>query len=399
MATVTGVQRSPAATAGVTFATDDLLTHVSCGFLTCIDNTSVAQNRTTGATETTTGDYGDNDDDEHNYYQYVINTVVVPVLFGLVSFIGVVGNSLVIYVILSNQRMRTVTNFLLLNLALADLSFVIVIPPFTAYEYVEYRQPSWPFGAGLCKLLHYLVNVTAYVTVYTLVVISIVRYMTVVHNARTVHLRTKRNVIVIIIAIWVLMLLLNVPILLSYGVTTETGCDLYDPELGRRIFATFFAFAYVLPLVVICLFYLCILAHITRQRKHSMIRRDTNTKSFGKKQQAGRLLIVVVLLFAILWLPIHTVLLIAYFGTPPDSDVYLTYSVLSSCFAYFNSCVNPIIYNRTSKAFRDAFEQAVCCCGRGQRGADRRDIMILARLQPIDPSPGNCAPIVGLHLS
>ena len=372
------------------------LTNASCSFLTCVDNNNatIVTNTTAVAMATTTGDdIGDND--EHNYYKYIINTVVVPVLFGLVSFLGVVGNSLVIYVILSNQRMRTVTNFLLLNLALADLSFVIVIPPFTAYEYVESERPlpSWPFGAGLCKLLHYLVNVTAYVTVYTLVVISIVRYMTVVHSARTVHLRTKCNVIIIIVAIWVLMLALNVPILLSYGVT-ETGCDLYDPELGRRIFATFFAFAYVIPLVVICLFYLCILAHIASHRKHSMIRRDTNTKSFGKKQQAGRLLILVVLLFAILWLPIHTVLLIGYFGSPPDSNFFRTYSVLSSCFAYFNSCVNPIIYNRTSKAFREAFQQAVGCGRRGDR-----NIMILARLQPMDPSPGNCAPIVGLHLS
>lgn len=39
--------------------------------------------------------------------------------------------------------------------------------------------------------------------------------------------------------------------------------------------------------------------------------------------------------------------------------------------AYFNSCVNPIIYNRTSKDFRDAFREAVHCFGPIRRRCDR----------------------------
>jgi len=50
--------------------------------------------------------------------------VTVPILYGIVTVLGIIGNSLVIYVIVSKERMRTTTNFLLLNLAVADLSFV-----------------------------------------------------------------------------------------------------------------------------------------------------------------------------------------------------------------------------------------------------------------------------------
>jgi len=45
-------------------------------------------------------------------------------------------------------------------------------------------------------------------------------------------------------------------------------------------------------------------------------------------------------------------------------------SVLWNCLAYFNSCVNPIIYNRTSKEFRDAFLEASCC---GRRASNRSE--------------------------
>jgi len=100
-------------------------------------------------------------------YRFALHAVVVPILFAGVTLIGLAGNSLVIVVMVTRVRMRTVTNILLLNLAAADLAFVLLIPPFTAYEYVAGELPtsSWALGGTVCKLLHYLVNVTAYVTV------------------------------------------------------------------------------------------------------------------------------------------------------------------------------------------------------------------------------------------
>jgi len=77
--------------------------------------------------------------DDYDYFSFILYEVAVPILYGLVTALGVTGNSLVIYVIVSKERMRTVTNFLLLNLAIADLSFVIVIPPSTAYVFAANR--------------------------------------------------------------------------------------------------------------------------------------------------------------------------------------------------------------------------------------------------------------------
>ena len=60
---------------------------------------------------------------------------------------------------------------------------------------VQHYTSTWPFGQVGCKLMHYLVNVTAYVTVYTLVLVSVIRYMTIVHSIRTAPIRTRRNVL------------------------------------------------------------------------------------------------------------------------------------------------------------------------------------------------------------
>ncbi len=128
-----------------------------------------------------------------DYFGHILYGVVVPFLFGMVTVLGVLGNSLVIYVISTKQRMRTLTNLLLLNLAFADLSFVLICPPFTAYVLAT---SHWPFpgvaGDAVCKIMHYLLNVTAYVTFYTLLLIAVIRYMNIVHNAATVRYRTKQ---------------------------------------------------------------------------------------------------------------------------------------------------------------------------------------------------------------
>jgi len=77
-------------------------------------------------------------------------------------------------------------------------------------------------------------------------------------------------------------------------------------------------------------------------------------------------LILVVVVFALLWLPIHLVLLFVSLYPPPEypdlyTDLFNAVYVLCTGLAYFNACVNPIIYNRTSKDFRDAFRSAVGC--------------------------------------
>jgi 7 transmembrane receptor (rhodopsin family) len=259
-----------------------------------------------------------------------LTQVTVPVLFGTITVVGALGNFLVIYVILSREKMRTVTNLLLLNLAFADLAFVLVVPPFTSYQMAA---AWWPFGDVACRLMHYSVNVTAYVTVYTLVVIAVMRYLTIVHNATTTWFRTRRVTVGLIVSLWAILLVVNVPVLLSYETrptalsedpTVTEGppdCDLVSTAVGQRLFATFFAFAYLVPLTAIAILSVRILTDIRRQRD-AMSVAVQRTSSHRRQQAVGRTLALVVGLFAALWLPVHVHLLVWFFGTAPTGRWY-----------------------------------------------------------------------------
>lgn len=299
------------------------------------------------------------------YFSYALYHVTIPILFGLVSCCGVTGNMLVIYVIVSRRRMRTVINILLLNLALADLCFALVIPPSTAYVLAT---DQWLLGDAACRLMHYLVNVTAYVTVYTLVLISVNRYMTIVHSTSTVRFRTRPVTVGLIVGVWVMMGLLNAPVLTIYGSKRlDSGaydCDLHDFDSGRLLFSTFFVFAYLYPLVVIAIFSTRILVSISSHPLAAPEMRHRCLRSHRRKRQISRMLIVVVVVFALLWLPVHVHLLVAFWGSLPTNELYQAVTILWYCLAYVNSCVNPLIYNRTSKDFRLAFRETLprCLC-------------------------------------
>lgn len=98
--------------------------------------------------------------------------VIVPVFFGMIGILGLIGNTLVVIVVAANPGMRSTTNILIINLAVADLLFVIFCIPFTATDFV---LPFWPFGNVWCKIVQYLIIVTAYASVYTLVLMSLDR--------------------------------------------------------------------------------------------------------------------------------------------------------------------------------------------------------------------------------
>lgn len=137
----------------------------------------------------------------------------VPVIFGVIAILGFIGNALVVVVVVANQQMRSTTNLLIINLALADLLFIVFCVPFTASDYA---LPFWPFGEVWCKIVQYLVIVTAYASVYTLVLMSLDRYLAVVHPFTSKSIRTKANTFWAIAVTWVFHSRILVFVMLIY---------------------------------------------------------------------------------------------------------------------------------------------------------------------------------------
>ena len=78
-------------------------------------------------------------------------------LYTILLLLGVGGNGLVVWAVVRNRNLRSTTNVLLTNLALADLlACLFCLPPNAIATVWE----TWFFGEALCKILgYYQVNI------------------------------------------------------------------------------------------------------------------------------------------------------------------------------------------------------------------------------------------------
>lgn len=218
------------------------------------------------------------------------------------------GNITVAAVILGKKKMRTPVNLLLLNLAFADLAFLWLGVSFITYHFAA---ASWMLGDVMCKMSHYVLDVTCYVVVYTLIIIAAVRYVLVVRWRQMASQVTCRVALAAIVCIWLVSLGANVPVLALFqlkifpslemynagtvrvGIGTAATSEEYtsDPtppylycamssvEQGQRLNFIFFAFAYALPLFVICCLYCFITRYIRAHHQDSAYHHVDDTVS------------------------------------------------------------------------------------------------------------------------
>lgn len=145
----------------------------------------------------------------------MIASRVVPVFFGLIGLTGLLGNALVVLVIVSNRSMRSTTNVLIINLAMADLLFVVFCVPFTA---IDYMMEMWPFGDLWCKIVQYLIVVTSNASIYTLVLMSLDRFLAVVYPIASRAWRTEKNTTRACTVMWVVILTAGLPAWFAHGI-------------------------------------------------------------------------------------------------------------------------------------------------------------------------------------
>lgn len=78
---------------------------------------------------------------------------VLIALHSIVFLVGLIGNALVCVAVYRNHSMRTVTNYFIVNLAVADFMVILFcLPPTVLWDVTE----TWFFGKAMCKIVLYI---------------------------------------------------------------------------------------------------------------------------------------------------------------------------------------------------------------------------------------------------
>lgn len=106
----------------------------------------------------------------------------IYLMYSIVFLVALIGNGLVCFVVQTSPRMKTVTNYFIVNLAVGDILMTLFCVPFSFVPMLILRY--WPFGFVMCKVVNYTQAVSVLVSAYTLLAISIDRYMAIMRPLR-----------------------------------------------------------------------------------------------------------------------------------------------------------------------------------------------------------------------
>lgn len=188
-----------------------------------------------------------------------VDNFVSLLIFGLIFILGVLGNAMVITVLARRKpgQPRSTTNIFILNLSVADLSYLLFCVPFQS---TIYMLPTWVLGAFICKFIHYFFTVSMLVSIFTLSAMSVDRYVAIVHARRSSSIRVGRHAALAVLLIWLLSLAMAAPVAHYQGIVerenNNTFCWEVWPDQRRKVYVMCtFIFGYLLPLALISVCY------------------------------------------------------------------------------------------------------------------------------------------------
>ena len=281
-----------------------------------------------------------------NRVSYFIFYVIVPAVFGLLTIIGLIGNSLVIATIRRTPSLHTTTNFLLLNLAIADLlTLLFGIPNALA---VSLGHPSGSTGTYLCVFLTKgnVCGQTAAVSILTIASVAVERYNAILYPLRVGKLLKKENLRYLLVAIWLCGTVITLPMFIK-TVYLRHGCVLKWNRKGIVSYIGALIFILSIPTFIICFCYTQVIKDL--YFKDTVVPLGVSRQQeIRSKQKIVKMLLLVTVLFVVCFGTFTMIWLLFELRQVPTVGYNAAVQLL-----YAQSTVNPIIYTVQSTNFRN----------------------------------------------
>lgn len=276
-------------------------------------------------------------------------------LFSIIFLISLGGNVLVCFVVSRRMKLKTVTNYFIMNLAIADLLYTLCIP-FDVYATVN---KAWPYGSFVCQMLWPVETLTVTVSGFTLTALSVTRYWAVVNPLRR-QISIKHSHIVIGL-LWGFATSTIIPYIIYLKHISDKCKEVWPHSKSRKIYtASLFVIQYAVPLAIITTCYVRIGLELTKgpQTYNRML-----AKARGQEaRKVIKMLIIVTLTFAVLTLPSSIMWMWLDFGEA-DQKFKSFWDLMEILYIldFLNSATNPIIYSFCNESFSREFRRHLGC--------------------------------------
>ena len=292
----------------------------------------------------------------------------------LVTFLAsLLGNSLLIAVVYknTNQRMRTTSNYFIVNMACADLFLVAYTSP--QKMVVTATDFQWLIsgvaGELFCRLYFFICQMTVLVSTGSLFFIALDRYFLVFYPLK--RIMTPRIARRVIAVVWIFAIIFTAPLFIMGALLKiRTGyliCTLNMSIIGLVI--AYFLFCFIpiilLALIVIIILYIAIGFKIKRAIPPGNQLPSTHERRERMTHKVLSMLVAIVVVLIVFRFPL-LVGLLTCFARITNLCQQPNYMFVAWFLTFSNSAVNPFIYFIFNEQFRHGarvvLESLVPCC-------------------------------------
>ncbi|CAF1183048.1 unnamed protein product [Adineta steineri] len=298
------------------------------------------------------------------------------IVYTLLSILTVGGNALVCLTVFHYMGVTTVTNLFIANLAVTDLFIGLLCIPIVLIS--DYLLSDWPFGIFMCKFTSVAQSVFVVCTVYTLIAMSVDRYVAIIYPLKP-KLR-RRDCRLLIIILWIFSILFSSPIFFEMHIShicfhrdlndlkeyTQTVCQtngLY-PSIQTIYNIATLTIIYFIPLSVLSMVYIRLGWQLNKSHAPGEADSERDARIKKSKQKVIKMCFIVVIMFGVCWFPmqLYINILRPYLDQIFDQKYVPHFYFAFHLMAMSNSCINPFIYGVMSSRFRAGYLHYWHCC-------------------------------------
>lgn len=294
--------------------------------------------------------------EQDDSFKYTLYSSVYIMVFA----VGLVSNCVALYVLRCSLKLRNETITYMTNLAVSDLLFVFTLP----FRIFYYSNRHWPFGDLLCKVSGTLFLTNMYGSILFLTCISADRFLAIVHPFKSRMLRTRRNAIIVCIAVWLTVLAGSVPATFLkttnlIGNNTETCFENFSNDTWKKFLSKIVIFIEIVGFVIPLLLNMFCFSMVLRTLRQPI----TLSRSKFNKKKILRMIVVHFLIFVCCFVPYNiTLVLYSLVRTGAVRNCSVVTAVktmypITLCFAVSNCCFDPIVYYFTSETFQNSIKR------------------------------------------
>lgn len=301
------------------------------------------------------------------------------VAFVVTILVALAGNSLLIYIVWKKSETRTLTSFMFVNMAVADLLTTLLQMPITISFFLEAHWIPGLAGKITCKCFYYAAFTSITASILCLTIIAVDRFFMVIYPFQNIGWFRKAQIVSPII--WIVSLALmavSVTVITLDEETTMCSYHFHEAILSEKSFwILFFVVNYLIPLIIMSVLYGAIVCKLWSYKVPASNEEGRHSQEeHQRKKQLVRMLVIVVAVFALCWLPVNVFQLERGFRDDTSFSNFGIY--ISFLLSQGNSAINPWLYIGLNKKFRQI---AFSCASENHnsRREKRREEVMLQR--------------------